>query len=199
MGCPNAWGTVEQGGSDVPCVDIGQIYKDGNNEDQKNGTYYHFQAASVGTGSTITTDNANVPDTFCPLGWQLPYGGIDGEYYSQSKSWKYLLDRYNIVKGEVYWNGLANYPFSYVVTGQIHFGSGRLSNSNKNAATSQQGNMVHWTSTAHSTNNQYVTYVTSGTIQTGRSETKIRGKPIRCVTELKKVSESSAPPHISYI
>ena len=87
------------------------------------GTYYHFFAASVGTGGTdITTDNTNVPDTFCPLGWQLPYSGTGGAYYDKSKSWNYLFNTiYNIEYEKVISGKKAmSYPFSYINSGSYY-------------------------------------------------------------------------------
>ena len=112
-GCPNQWMVTD----DRPCTT--RIVKDKNNEDQKNGTYYNFAASSSGTGGTITADNTNSPDTFCPLGWQLPYSGTGGDYYNKSRSWAFLLTKYE--------NGLAGfpyYPFSYVFSGFYYWASG---------------------------------------------------------------------------
>ena len=177
MGCSNGWGTSGEGGSDIPCVATGRIVKDGNNEDQKNGTYYHYQAASVGTGSAITTNNANVPDTFCPLGWQLPYSGTAGEYYNQSRSWKYLLDSYGIT----YDNGnvteatkIKSYPFSYVYSGRYVWHTGRLY---------VQGNNGHyWFSTVFSSTNAYDLNTWSSGIRPADSAHKANGYVLRCVT-----------------
>ena len=178
MGCPNNWGTDEQGGSDVPCVDIGRIVKDGDNEDQKNGTYYHFQAASVGTGSAITTNNANVPDTFCPLGWQLPYGGTAGEYYNQSKSWKYLFDNYSVT----YDNGdaiqatkIRSYPFSYIYSGLYHLQTGRLYQQNNYGG--------YWSSViGNDSSAGYRLIFGLKSIQVSASVGKNNAQAIRCVT-----------------
>ena len=177
MGCPNNWGTSGELGSDIPCVATGRIVKDGNNEDQKNGTYYHYQAASVGTGSTITTNNANVPDTFCPLGWQLPYSGKDGVYYNQSKSWKYLFDSYSITYddgGTTESAKIKSYPFSYVHSGNYNWNTGRLYN---------QGNHGnYWPSTVVSSTNAYSLGTWSLGILPANSQNRTNGFPLRCVT-----------------
>ena len=110
-GCPNGWGTDGDGGSTTPCST--RIVQSSDDENQKNGTYYTFQAASSGSGATIATQNTNIPDTFCPLGWQLPYGGTGGDYYDKSKSYKYLLDEYGYMDStEEGGYGAMSYPLS---------------------------------------------------------------------------------------
>ena len=102
-----------------PCAS--SIVKDGDNEDQKIGVYYNFQASTVGSGAAITTDNTNSPDTFCPLGWQLPYSGTDGDYYDKSKSNDFLFNTYGIADSQSGANQFRSYPFSYILSGRIRF------------------------------------------------------------------------------
>ncbi|MBR2600722.1 hypothetical protein IKE07_01105, partial [Candidatus Saccharibacteria bacterium] len=42
-------------GSITPCET--RIVKTADDEDQKNGTYYNFQAGTSGAGAAVTTDN----------------------------------------------------------------------------------------------------------------------------------------------
>ena len=131
-GCKNAWGTSGEGGSQTPCADSdagGRYVETDDGETQKNGTYYHFQAATSGTGGTLSTNNANTPDTFCPLGWQMPYSGTGGDYYDQSKSWDYLFTTYGIEYNTGTSESVTkvkSYPFSYVFSGHTQWGLGRL-------------------------------------------------------------------------
>ncbi|MBR2600939.1 hypothetical protein IKE07_02280, partial [Candidatus Saccharibacteria bacterium] len=94
-------------------------------ENQKIGTYYNFQAATDGTGAAVTTENANSPDTFCPLGWQLPYSGTGGDYYDKSRSWKYLFTSYSILSDQAGFIALRSYPLQIVVSGFFGFQEGR--------------------------------------------------------------------------
>ena len=124
-GCDNWWGTDGDGGSITPCSS--RLIETADGETQLIGVYYHFQAATVGTGGAMQTENTNSPDTFCPLGWQLPYSGTGGDYYDQSKSWAYLLTRYNIPSSGV--QNVAkvkSYPFSYIASGYFPWSYGRL-------------------------------------------------------------------------
>ncbi len=111
----------------TPCES--RIEADGDGENQNIGTYYSFQAATSGSGAAISTTSANSPDTFCPLGWQLPYSGTDGDYYDKSRSWNYLFDQY----GMLYNDGnapsatmLISYPLSYINSGAIYFSIGKV-------------------------------------------------------------------------
>ena len=97
-----------------------------NDGDQKNGTYYHYQAATDGSGAAIATNNTNSPDTFCPLGWQLPYGGTGGDYYDKSKSLKYLLSTYSIISSSSGSTIIRSYPLSFVRAGTYYWSDGRL-------------------------------------------------------------------------
>ena len=90
-------------------------------EPQLIGAYYNFQASTVGSGAAITTDNTNSPDTFCPLGWQLPYSGTDGDYYDKSKSNDFLFNTYGIADSQSGANQFRSYPFSYILSGRIRF------------------------------------------------------------------------------
>ena len=124
-GCPNDWGKDGDGGSTVSCSTRMTTTYDG--ETQKNGTYYNFQASASGSGGTsLNTDNANASDTFCPLGWQLPYGGTGGDYYDKSKSFSYIKQSYSLGTAEADANKARSYPLSYILGGSFHWGSALL-------------------------------------------------------------------------
>ena len=175
-GCPNEW--VEDipgnGGSAVSCAT--RIVQTLDNEDQKNGTYYHFQAATSGAGGEITTDNTYSPDTFCPLGWQMPYNGTGGEYYDKSKSWKYLLTRYNI-NHETDSNTLRNYPFSYVDGGYYYWNIGHLFRQ-------AVPYTYFWSNTVKSRTNAYRFNPQYGNIWVEGTGEKTSGDAIRCASRL---------------
>ena len=146
-GCPNAWDGDDaehyHGGSLQSCTT--RIVPTYDSENQKNGTYYVFQAATSGSGWSATMpDDTNTADTFCPLGWQLPYGGTDGDYYDKSRSWKYLLDTYGLSYGdgkEASSIKVRSYPLSNILSGYY---------SQTDAALFYQGNNgLHWSTTSH--------------------------------------------------
>ena len=131
MGCSNSWGEEGANGSDIPCTT--RIVSTINDGDQKNGTYYHYQAASSGSGGAVTVLNTNSHDTFCPLGWQLPYSGRGGDYYDKSKSWRYLFNTYSFTNSETSATKLRSYPLSYVLSGRYAWETGLLYNQGTNA------------------------------------------------------------------
>ena len=120
--CSNTWKNEPPyyGGSTVACSI--RIVETRDNEYQNIGTYYHFQAASSGSGAAVTTENAIIPDSFCPLGWQLPYGGTSGDYYDKSRSFRYLFSRYGTYVDSFGLETLS-YPFSYNPNGSYSWGT----------------------------------------------------------------------------
>ena len=115
-GCP---GEAADGGSTKACST--RIIATHDGENLNGGTYYNFHAVSSGNAVTTATENANTPDTFCPLGWQLPYSGTGGDYYDKSRSWRYLLTRYSIVgESPSDSNTIRSYPFSYISAGMYN-------------------------------------------------------------------------------
>ena len=161
-------------GSITPCET--RIVKTADNENQKNGTYYNFQAETDGTGGAITTDNANSSDTFCPLGWQLPYSGTDGDYYDKSRSWNKLFTDYNIAFDDGTAAGatkIKSYPFSYVYSGYYNWGTGRLY--------SQSSSGGYWSSTVVSSTSAYNMYTWSSAVRPASTFGKAGGFAIRCV------------------
>lgn len=65
---------------------------DGNTYDAhyKAGYYYSWNAATAGSGGTMTSGNAT--SSICPAGWELSYGG----YSSSPKSFYNLLRQYDL-------------------------------------------------------------------------------------------------------
>ena len=121
-GCPNS---TTEGGSTKACST--KLVQTMDGETQEIGSIYNFQAATSGSGSALEEDNTNSPDTFCPLGWQLPYSGTGGDYYNQSRSWKYLLDSYGINTATLAnARKILSYPISHIASGYYGFALGRL-------------------------------------------------------------------------
>ena len=174
-GCSDYWENTPPyyGGSPTACET--RITKTADNENQINGVYYNFQAATVGTGSGTNTENTNAPDSFCPLGWKLPYSGTGGDYYNQSKSWRYLFNKYKSSSEDnpVHINGGGIYPLSINKPGGLVLSVGTLY---------QQGvNGYYQSSTAAETQRVYVfdtwwskNYVVS------EGAAKTTSYPVRC-------------------
>ena len=177
-GCKNGWGTDGNGGSQTPCADSnagGRYVITADSETQKTGTIFNYQAATSGTGGTISTDKTDSPDTFCPLGWQMPYSGTGGDYDDKSKTWNHLFKAYSLHIGD----GTAadaikakSYPFSYVYAGRYYWSTGRLYDQ-KNAA-------LYWSSTAVSSTVAYGLSIWGDGLRPARTDGKTLGDTIRC-------------------
>ena len=180
-GCNNDWGTSGEGGSQTPCPASnagGRIVKTGDNEDQKNGTYYDFQAATSGTGGALSTQNTNTPGTFCPLGWQLPYSGKGGDYYDKSRSWRFLFTTYGInfnTGAHADAATIKSYPFSYVYSGDYNWTTGRLYG--------QKNDGIYWSSTLDNASGAYRMSTGWGGISISTLDVKNAGFVFRCVSK----------------
>ena len=120
-----------QGSDGSPRACSSRIATTADNENQKNGTYYKYIAATSGSGGDSTTVKYSVvPDTFCPLGWQLPYGGTGGDYYDKSKSFVFLLSSYGLEEEQGIYSKKAayvqSYPFSQTKGGFMRIQNGKL-------------------------------------------------------------------------
>ena len=167
-GCPGGDGSI------TPCET--RIVKTADNEDQKNGTYYNFQAGTSGAGAAVTTDNTNSPDTFCPLGWQMPYSGTGGEYYDKSRSWNKLFTDYSIAFDDGTAAGatkIKSYPLSYVYSGLYLWNTGRLY--------LQSNSGFYWSSTVVSSTNAYSLDTWSSGVRPAYTRSKADGYAVRCV------------------
>ena len=169
-GCSNGW----DNGSKTPCSKRTVMTFD--NENLNNGVYYNYQAATSGTGGAITTDNTNAPNTFCPLGWQLPYGGTGGDYYDKSRSWRYLLTRYSISNDSTGANKLRSYPFSIILSGTFHWNTGRLH--------LMDNELYLWSTTVKSSSHAFDLFMYASGMNQDSNVSKTGGFTVRCVPEL---------------
>ena len=171
-GCPNNGGTGQSGATEA-CDK--RILKTLDDEYQENGTYYNFQAVTDGTGSAIQTDNANVPDSFCPLGWQLPYGGTGGDYYNKPKSWEYLFVtayKYDISQMQQTTDKIRSYPHSFIMTGYYN---------NYNGAFYEQGADGLYSTSTSKGQQRYLLFYFPGYIVISYGGGKNNDYPVRCV------------------
>ena len=169
-GCSNGWDS----GSRVSCsIETVTTF---DSEIQDIGTYYTFQASSVGSANTEPSEDfASVPDTFCPLGWQLPYDGTGGDYYNKSKSWKYLFGLYGIDDSTAGIHKLDSYPTSYVMNGMFNINYGEIYVAGMNG--------FYWSSSLPTSKNNGYAMNTWGTaVKLAKSDYRLNGDALRCVT-----------------
>ena len=144
-----------------------------DNETQLIGTYYHSQASNASSGRYIDTNNANAPDSFCPLGWQLPYDGTGGDYYNKSKSLDYLFNKYSITNTQQGSEKSRSYPIQFVHAGYYMTFIGLLFD---------QGNdTYYWSQTVFDAAQMYRLHIGPDYIVWGTISEKSQSYPVRCV------------------
>ena len=122
------------------------------------GNFYQWNAATAGTGGTITSQEAT--DSICPKGWQLPtsnnsnpgsFGGLVGS-----------LNSTTITQAPYYFN-----PSGYVVSGSLWYAGG-------------EGD--YWSSTAFSSaSSAYYLYFLSGGVYPSNANSRYNGHSVRCL------------------
>ena len=189
-GCTNEWDTTAQyyGGSSVSCItDIANTF---DGEPLSIGTYYTFQAATAGAGGSIEADNTNSSDTFCPLGWQLPYSGKGGDYYDKPKSWNYLFGRYSFESNQEKSEKIRSYPMSNFYSGMFHFIYGVLFYLEKNG--------IYWSMTSFTPGGSYWLTLWDAGADPSSTAPKATASAVRCdfdISILEKFSMASAFTH----
>ena len=142
-------------------------------ETQIIGAYYTFNSAASGSGGySVTTLNSNTPDTFCPLGWQLPYSGTGGDYYDQSKSWQYLFNQYGLIDDVPGRNAAMSYPLSLLRGGLFSWYDGKLYN--------LDGEGDFQSITTKSETRYYWVLITTTVFHKHTDDGKANGRSIRC-------------------
>ena len=122
------------------------------------GNHYTWNAATAGTGGTITSTNAT--DSICPKGWQLP------------GSFRALTNAYSINSNAAGSTALVSAPLYFVRSGYVRSGSLR-----------RAGNYgYYWSSTAYSsTSYAYFLYFYSGFVNPSGYGSRYNGFSVRCL------------------
>ena len=139
-------------------------------ETQKIGTYYNFQAATIGSGASLTNNGDQAPDSFCPIGWQLAIGGNQ----NTNKAFKALLSSYSIANNNTGSIAGRSYPLSYIYSGYYYWGSGKLSNLG--------GFGGWWSTTIKAEGSAYGLRIDEGGIYADVYYNMNVGFPLRCVS-----------------
>ena len=131
------------------------------------GNHYTWNAATAGTGGTITSQDAT--DSICPKGWQLPTSNN-----SNSGSFQALTNAYNISSNAAGSTALVSAPLYFVRSGYVLSGSLRYAGSYGD----------YWSSTAGSnTIFAYELYFNSGYVNPSNIGSHLRyyGQSVRCL------------------
>ena len=129
------------------------------------GNHYTWNAATAGTGGTITSTNAT--DSICPKGWQLPTSNN-----TNSGSFGGLTAAYSISNNTAGNTALVSSPLYFVRSGNVYWGS-----------LVDAGNVgLYWSSTAYSsTNFAYALRFLSGYVYPSNGYYRYRGSSVRCL------------------
>ena len=129
------------------------------------GNHYTWNAATAGTGGTITS--ANAKDSICPKGWQLPTSNN-----TNSGSFGGLTAAYSISSNTDGSPALVSAPVSFVRSGSVFSGSLRFAGNNG----------IYWSSTAFSsTSLAYALYFYSGGVYPSDDYSRYAGRSVRCL------------------
>ena len=149
-------------------------------------SYYSWDAATLGSGRSISTDNTNAPYSICPKGWRLPttYNGSGSA--AEATDFRALM----IALGGS--NSIQTYDNSTTPTGATLYGligpgstpnfsrSGYYGDGSFGYAGPTSG--FYWSATSYpSTNIARLLYFYSGYINTAGIDDRRLGKAIRCV------------------
>ena len=129
------------------------------------GNHYTWNAATAGTGGTITSTNAK--DSICPKGWQLPTSNN-----TNSGSFGGLTAAYSISSNAAGSTALVSAPLYFVRGGSVYSGSLR-----------RAGNYGdYWSSTAYSsTSSAYNLSFYSGGVNPSSYGYRSNGFSVRCL------------------
>ena len=127
------------------------------------GNFYQWNAATAGTGGTITSQEAT--DSICPKGWRLPTSKSSGEYQA-------LMAAYNITSNTDSTTRITQSPLYFHPSGYVNSGSLRGAGSGG----------CYWSSTAYSsTNYAYSLYFYSGYVGPSGLSYRYYGFSVRCL------------------
>ena len=127
------------------------------------GNFYQWNAATAGTGGTITSQEAT--DSICPKGWRLPTSKSSGEYQA-------LMAAYNITSNTDSTTRITQSPLYFHPSGDVYSGSLR--------GAGCYG--YYWSSTAYSsTINAYYLNFYSGGVSPSLSSNRYYGFSVRCL------------------
>ena len=136
------------------------------------GSYYSWNAATAGTGSSATSSYAEATDSICPAGWQLPYSGTNNN--SKSGSFYNLLNQYGFTSSTGSGtNSIIRAPLFFVRPGYVHPEGHYL------ASAGNYG--FYWSSVAYLSSAAYNLYFFSSDVRPSGSSYRCVGQPVRCV------------------
>ena len=127
------------------------------------GNYYLFNAATAGTGASVTNQYDDASSSICPKGWRLPSRGNSND----------TNDFYALTTGNSVTTGstLSKAPYYFIPAGFAL--SGSLGNAGSDGD--------YWSSTASSSLNAYILYFYSSSVNPSVNRNRYSGQSVRCL------------------
>lgn len=152
------------------------------------GNYYQWNAATAGTGGTIS--NTNATGSICPKGWELPKSSM--AYNDASGSFYNLLNKYgvsNSVQGSVQHGyndgGLGIYYYYNITLSPLFFPRvGNIRSGGSSYLESAGASGMYWSSRAYSDESKayYLAFSTEGLYPSeDYNSTRSIGRSVRCL------------------
>ena len=129
------------------------------------GNYYQWNAATAGTGASVTSNGDNASSSICPKGWKLPANG------SSTGSFGGLTSAYSISSNSAGATALTKSPLYFIPAGYVL--SGSLGGAGYGGR--------YWSSTADSSNDAYSLGFVSSSVSPSSSSYRCDGQSVRCL------------------
>ena len=158
---------------------VAYVYDNPNNENGYASSYYSFQAATAGTGSSVTTNRQNAPASVCPKGWKLPTGFLDDGYnYEQDSDFLNLMTTYGYERDTWYWNmtetGRQAFESAFAPLYAGYYNTGSFNSGGVSAG--------YWASTVRGADGAYgAGFDTDGNAGSAGSRYRSSGSQVRCL------------------
>ena len=127
------------------------------------GNYYQFNAATAGTGASVTDQYDDASSSVCPKGWRLPSRGNSND----------TNDFYALTTGNSVTTGstLSKAPYYFIPAGYVYSGSLNYAGCSGD----------YWSSTASSDAYAYYLYFGSGGVDPSNGGNRYDGQSVRCL------------------
>ncbi|MBR0488542.1 hypothetical protein IJJ39_02625, partial [Candidatus Saccharibacteria bacterium] len=165
----------------------GYVYNTGKRtSDCTNGcySYYSYNAATAGTGASLTENGVNASGSICPKGWRLPTSTTSNASATSNNNWKtgdfYALatayganleSNYYVDSATFYNNAGPGTTPNFLLTGDYE-------NSTLNYGGSAG---FYWLSTSKSGTAAYFLYFNSGFVNSAGDSLRKNGFSVRCI------------------
>ncbi len=138
------------------------------------GNYYQWNAATAGTGGTIT--DANATGSICPKNWKLPNANSDAK-----GTFKYLLTQYGVASSLSGTSSVNSNDYNITLS-PLFFVRGGLVHPNRQQLYNAGQIGYFWSSrVGSSTSSAYYLYFTASSVSPSNNNNRYFGNSLRCL------------------